>query len=76
MKWRRVLLCSFAAVCLLASVTACGGSSSPYARSETTYRNPYPPGYNPGYNPRGPGRHSMGHTSYGRPRRRAHRARR
>ena len=75
MRWRSVLLGSLAAICLLASVTACGGSSSPYARRETTHSNPYPPGYNPGYNPRGPGRYSMGYPSYGRPRRPHHRPR-
>ena len=70
MKWRNALLPCVALGCLLASATACGGSSAnPYERRETIHSDSYPPDYYPGYNPRGPGRHSMGFTSYGRPER-------
>jgi len=74
MRWRGVLVCALTAGCLLASATGCVETynpygQNPYARRGTVHSDAYPPGYSPGYNPRGPGRHSLGKTSYGRPKR-------
>ena len=80
MRRRGLLLCWFAAGCLLASATGCTETYNPYAQSYdrddpysrrgSIHRDAYPPGYYPGYNPRGPGQHSLGKSTYhGRPRR-------
>jgi hypothetical protein len=75
MSWCRLLLCSIAAGCLLASGTGCAGSynpyyhesgQNPYGRRGTIHQDAYPPGYRPGHNPRGPDR---GRVIYGRRRR-------